>query len=394
MVRLPSASSLKRVLACPGSAVLPQVGSITEASEKGTQLHEYLALRLIGRGEEVALVAVKPEYWEEAKAIDLSEMPTFEWVRTEVAFAYDPSTRVGRILGDNINRQYEKFGVVADEEYACTIDWCGKTADGRLVLGDWKTGNAYTVEAAKDNSQLLLGALCVRSCFGNQADLEPVHAAIVRTKETTRFDWASYDPFDLELFSDQLDILKTQLREMAPEKPRLVEGAHCQYCPAFNYCPAKTALMRALSVTPGLLADDVQGMLTEGNAATAYMRYRAIKAALRKLDTAFQEYAARTPISLPDGKVYGRKTSETPELDPLKVRDVMLEMGYHGKVLDAALALDTSKAAIDRAMGMVAERGQKASLVRNVLAAVEARGGIVLKRSERIVEHDPKKGDE
>lgn len=390
-MKLPSASALKRTMLCPGSAILPQVGSITEASEKGNVLHEYLALRLTGKSEEAALLAIPAQYHEDARSIDLSGMPEFEWVKTEVAFAYDPSTRVARVLGENIQRDYKGYGLVEDEEFPCTIDWCGKTVDGRLVLGDWKTGNAYTVEAAKDNWQLFLGAICVEYCFAG-VEAKTIHAAIARTLGTTRFDWAEYDAFDLELYSDQLDLLKGQLRQMDPAHPKLVEGAHCQYCPAFNACPAKVALMRALSVTPGLLADEVKGMLTPENAALAYARYRAVKAALRKLDVAFQEYAARTPIVLPDGKVYGKKVEEREEIDPQIAWDALAARNYDPRI---GLSLDVSKASLERAVRAAnPPRGKAAEWMRNLLGAISERGGIVLKRTERLVEHDPKREDE
>lgn len=376
-MRLPSASSLKRAMKCPASALLPQTASESEAADKGNALHTYLAGVITARGEAEklsALLAVPEQWREEAEGIDISFLPRFEWVWTEVAFAYNPGVGMARVLGFDIGRHYEKYGWMPEREYPGTADLVGLAEDGTLWVLDWKTGNAFDVEPAERNWQLHFLGLCASRVYGR----DRVRVGIVRTKNGTRPDLFDMEAFDLDAASEDLKALAAAL---ASGERKLVEGEHCSYCPAYHHCPTKTALIRALSVTPGVVAEQITALLPE-DAGKAYMRLKMVRQAIGQVEKALREYASRQPIPLPDGREYRLVEKNIPSIDP----------DYAAAAIDAVLTIEgaepvgpqcwekeTSKAAIERVVKKYAPRGKAAQAMRAVMGELEKNGGLVLK---------------
>jgi hypothetical protein len=399
MTALPSASGLKYAMRCNGQAKLPKVASVSDHADNGNLRHEYLAAALVGDSERAAdvLARMPAEVAEECRLIDLSSMPRFMWVQTEVAYVYNPIMRTARIIGNDIGRDYLGHGWKPTDEFPGTADFVGVTEDGNLTVGDWKTGNAYTVEAAKDNWQLAMLAVAaltthnveqqwLREGGNSTIDKSAVDVLIVRTKGELRFDRSTFDSFDLESFRQDLRALAEYIRDEKAE-PRLVSGAHCRWCPSFDYCPVQTNLIRSLALKPNVMVDESSELLTPENAAMAYARYRVIKQAMRRIEQQFQQYARRQPIALPDGKVYGIVETPDTRIDPAVALAVLTEK--HGReVAIKAMTLETSKAGIDRAIAPLAERGMKAGMVREALAAIQQRGGVTTVMKQELRERD------
>jgi len=398
MYQLPSASGLKYAMACNGQAKLPKVASVSESADNGNLRHEYLAAALVGDSERAqdALAQMPADVAEECRGIDLSSMPSFKWVMTEAAYAYNPDTRMARLLGNDIGRDYAGHGWRPTEEYPMTADFVGITHENRLVVGDWKTGNAFTVEAAKDNWQLAALAVSAQSHalagFGVNGPGLPeglggeVDVMIVRTKGEVRIDLSTFDAFDLESFRQDLEGLAKYIRDEKAE-PKLTTGSHCRWCPSFDFCPAQTNLIRSLAMKPNVMVDEAAAMLTPETASAAYARYRVIKQAMRRIEQQFQQYARKQPIELPDGKVYGVVDVPDTRIEPGVALAVLTEK-YGREVALKAMTLETSKAGIDRALAPVAEKGKKAGMVREALADIQRLGGVTTVVKQELRERD------
>jgi hypothetical protein len=390
-MRLPSASSIKLAMTCPASATLPQVGQVSEATELGTDVHEFL--RLVGSGKTVAeaLEQVPESSRAECRAVDVDAIPTLRDVRQEVAFVFNPWTGNSKILGENIGRDYERHGWVPTEEYPGTADRVGYVVggqyDGWLCVDDYKTGNAYTVERANRNWQLKHLAVAASKALNERRVL----VGIVRTKGRISVDYHPMEELDLDLAGQELLMLAEFIRTGKAQK-KLVTGSHCTYCPAFNSCPTQTALLRKLSNAPELTVEGVVEALTNGDAAFAYGRYRAIKAAMSKMESAFRMYAERNPIVLDNGKVFGPTSKALEELDGRVVFETLHEL-YGPDVAKAAVTLDSSKAAIERAVAPIAPPRGKAAMVREVLKKVASEGGVSVRTRTEVREHHPGEDD-
>jgi RecB family exonuclease len=394
----PTASGLKYAMACPGSTRLQRFGSISEASADGNARHEYLAALFLGDDDAVASIysEMRPELRKEVSEYDLSGVPVMRWRLAEVAFAFNPETGKARVVGFNIGRDYAANGVDMKREFAGTADYVGASYDGRLIVGDWKTGNAYTVDHVSENWQLKFLADCVLqtqadlialapgSESGNQEFTE-VDAYITRTKGEMRSEVRTFTAFDIDSFTLELKALGEYIHSSAP--PKFVEGSHCQWCPSFDSCPAKTSLVRAMSSAPETFAGEI-GAITSSNVREAYARYRIAKMALRKVEARLQAYAAKEPIQLSGGKVFGPVVRKDEDIDPAIAGKVLAETIGPQEALKA-FDMSVNKTGIKKAISGAVEKGMGAQTFRHVMSTIGARGGIVERDRTEMREHTP-----
>lgn len=153
-----------------------------------------------------------------------------EWVarnrvhhwRAEVAYAYDPQTGAGRILGYNIGREYEKHGKLPNE-IAGSADIAEVTGDVAVVY-DWKTGRTVTDAVLPQMEWLCL--MAARATGAYYARAVVLHATDYGVVETSR----DYDDLQLWRIAEQLRIDVNAIEDAWP-----TPGLHCDTC----YCPAK-----------------------------------------------------------------------------------------------------------------------------------------------------------
>ena len=355
---LPSASQIARAILCPGSEGLPHADTISDAGEGGAAIHAYLA-------DPTHLLALVPEMYRDAcESIELDKLPKGEWA-SEVAFAWNHETDEARELGRNLKRRYPQ---TLDSEYVGTADLVGLTADEVVIL-DWKSGRSRLPQPS-ENWQLRALALFAARAYGRQS----ARVGIVRTWSPERFQTAAFDALDLAGFAAELH----EMPDRWAAGGGLVQGDHCGYCPAFEHCPAKLALW----ATAGIQGPSI----TPENAQAVYIRAEAVAQILGRVRAGLAMYAKEHPISLPDGMVYGPVVKSTEHVDPFVVQAELTKL--HGaKVAELALDMETSKAAIDRAIATIAPKWQKAKLVREAVDAVRAAGGVTVTTKESIAEH-------
>lgn len=435
-------SRAHRVWKCPASAVLPQVdeGPRNEpARRRGKQIHAYLE-RVAAVGVDAALaeqtldqdgaeflvsstVDVTPGRTagerraallrENAKllallrALDLDELPT--WLATEVAFAWDWKARTARELGRNLDRAYPALGPT---ENACTLDIVGSaTASHAGLVSDYKSG--HTKYPAPDYfGQTLLGGLCARSVYKlEKVALELIHIHDDGTHHKVR-RWVG--EFELDAFEDEwgaaMELVDHWEAEYAAGRGVNVnEGPHCEYCPAYNQCPAKTALVRQLPAelrglgiqvgqdeagAPVLLIE--RGKISIRSASEMWMAIERIEDVLSRAKQEIVGIAAFEPIPLPDGRVIGRLQTERRALDGRIVAEV-LDARYGRQEREATVDLECTMDSLRRCVVRNIKPGEKISTKKRdgvfdrVLEDIESKGGIGINSTDSIKPHVPKK---
>lgn len=365
-----TASGLARAIACPSSEALPHVNSSGVYAQAGTARHTFM--EAVGKvGRDIALAAVPDEHREMCEAIDLEDMPTN--LACEVTFAYDCATGNARELGRSLGRDYSE---ATKAEIVGTIDTLGVAADS-LYIGDYK-GHEYV--SAKGNPQLLFAAMCAAKVYAK--DVATLEITNIRGSSNTR-NRATVDTFDLADFEAQLR--KTVEMVVAIKSgtlsPNYNQGAHCKYCPAFDSCPAKTALIRTMA------GDEGQAMITEENAVDAYGKYLQMKAMMAKVTAAIHAYASERPIPLPDGREFGsREKLGNEKLDGNIVYETIREQ-LGQEAADIAVKRSATKAGIAKAVKHAKPDGTLKAATERVLATVRHLDGATREMTTTIDEH-------
>jgi hypothetical protein len=362
-MKLPTASSLHRALACPASAVLPRAPSTTsEAAERGTYLHGHLAA-WAALGKRPATPPPPPEYAETVEGLDFPAIVrgrAYDSVDIEAAFAFDVESGRARFLGSDIGRDY---GPLSPTEIAGTADLVVREADGTLAILDYKSGQS--VGAAATNPQMHFLALAVARFCG--VEFVAVELVYLGEDGSHRVDRACLDSLDLDSFAATLRQAVTLWR--SPEAATQARpGDHCRYCPCFDSCPAQHQLVRTFAST--LEIDPVAiASLSPEAAGRVYEEAQRYQELLKQLFKHLGERAHRQPLILPSGARLGYREQERRELSPEVAAQVVRER-YGEEVAALCVESSVSQAAIKRALA--GKRGAWLEVVREV----EARGGI------------------
>jgi PD-(D/E)XK nuclease superfamily protein len=389
-----TASAFARTLACTASAVLPRVRTpASDAAERGTALHLYLQ-RALEVGPEAALEEVPAAYREECEGLEpLALLGPGDW-RAEVALAFDPRTGVARHLG--ANRPSRSYEDVLPGEVAGTVDALCVTEDA-VLLADWKSGRAEHVEPAARNAQLRFYALLAASYYGKAT----AHVQLVHLPEGGRpfVDTAVLDALDLDAAEDELARTVAAVEEARAAyrergvMPDATLGDHCRHCPAWASCPARGALIRSAVAAPETVAKELSTPLTPEMVALAYVKIRAVRAALGHYEAAINAYASQVPVPLGGGLVLGLVESEREELDGAAVRRLVAER-FGQEAADEAVEWSASKKALKDALRAHAPRGQLAALERQVLEELRAAGAVTRRATSAVREHRPRPAEE
>ncbi len=154
--------------------------------------------------------------------IDANRIPGW---RAEVAYAYNPQTGAGRVLGYNIGREYAQHGLLPGE-IAGTADIAVLSGD-TVVVWDWKTGR--TIGAGCEAQLEWLALFAARATGAWHAKAVALHATETGIVETEWF----FDDLQLWRIAEQLRIDVNAIDDAWP-----VPGAHCEnlYCGARANC--------------------------------------------------------------------------------------------------------------------------------------------------------------
>ena len=354
----PSASSVERVLACPGSAHLEQHDYRSVYAEAGDDRH--------GDAEAAAVLGAHEDLpWQVRKLLEPGDV-----MAAECAMAYDVSDDTSRALGHIAWRDYSGLRPF---EIPMTIDLI-VYGENRVLVVDYKGFEGVTPAAL--NPQLATGALAVARASGR----DEVTVAIV-------YLGASWKPADVAtLCVFDLDVHAARLREMMASTSReLVTGKHCKYCHAFISCPEQKRL--AEEVGRGAIAMRVESMIPfsdDDDAAEAYDLLQRIKTVQTRLSAALYARAAERPIPLRNGRMFGPHAKLGNEkLDGDVVYATVKEL--HGQAAaDAAVVRSATKTRLEAAL-----KGKRGA-AKAVLDAVRAAGGATRSQGTAIEEYEPR----
>lgn len=369
-----TASGLERAMRCPESMILPVVSSTSEAAEKGTWRHAFLASLASGLSVTDALAALPEQYRDICAALPIEELPVT--LTAELAVAYDVSSGKARIIGTNVDRNY---GELAAAEIAGTADVVGLSNGTALVL-DWKSVGSR--DRASDSYQLRFLALAVARIYG----VETVRAEIVRLGDGGEVyrNWHVFEAMDLDVFAAELRAW------LASDGGRgLSEGPWCHYCSSFAFCPAKASLAVAVAEGKALAPAEEMLPLTPTRAGVAWVRLRAAKQLIAHVERAviatLDENQGELP--LPDGRTLRRVVKPGNERLDGDVTYAAVRDLYGQAVADAAVERHATKAAIKNALRpLLTKRGELGKGETAVLERVRAAGGVERKPSSSIEE--------
>lgn len=345
-----TASSLSRLLNCPGSSLLSRAENASQWADAGQVEHADLASEVMaGTLPDWISAAIPPNS------------------RTEVALAFDVATREGRIIGENLARAYSNLGVF---EIVGSTDVLGVVGDA-VVIADFKTGYG-NVEPAATNAQLAFYALAAARAL----DKTRAIVRLIFTK-TERVEEAELDAFDLAAFGERLAALHSTIAALK-HPVSTTEGSWCRYCPSKHVCPSKNGQLVQLAERGAAVLGD--SLITPERRRAAYEQFVRIEQivadAKRRLDASIDDFG---PIDLGNGRAYGRyHRPGRKQLDGDKaVQAIRVVVGESAKEFEAlAIERSTSQAAIERAAKALAPARGASKLKAAVIAKIEELGGV------------------
>lgn len=366
MIRL-SASSVPRVLACVGSAVLPQHDYETKYADDGDARHAEM--------ESAADVGDVDSLPDEVRALMLPG----DKMAAEYAFAYDVATDTGRELGHIKRRAYEGL---APFELGGTIDLLIR-GNGRTMVVDYKGYEA--VAGAEDNMQGATYALMVARTYGlDEVTLVIVYLAAQRKQSIATLSSLDFDSHAQRLKRLQVDVA----RAAADPESFLAVGPQCKYCPAFLSCPRQHDLK--LEVANEAMAMRVEGAIPFANdddAADAFDLWQRVQTLSARIGAALYARSVKRPIPLKSGKMFGPvKKLGNRELDADKTYAIV-RAKYGQEVADAAVRREASQTWITTAL-KAANVESAAKAKDEIVAELEKQGGVVRKSRTSIEEYD------
>lgn len=364
---LPSASELDRAIGCPSSFAIPRIDAEPgEAALAGRTVHEFIRKVLDGADPELVLESLDRDTpgRDLCEALDVAQLP--RGGDQEVAVAWDPATCGSKLLGKNIDREYEQHGADRSMEITGSADFVGQRDAETLVVLDYKSGRRT---AAEQSWQLRWLAMVFAELYGARK----VVAGLGFLRGSRIFwDWVELDALSFAATRAAMRrMVNAIMTATKAEQPMLREGSYCFFCPAWKRCAAKVGLIREMGNGIAIEGQTLTGLvelpagqrlneegLREVNdavVASLFLKVERWEAALKRVRAEAEAYAARRPIDLGDGRTlrlasgdYRDQVTSGPEA----IREL-------SEVTDeecAGAAVRTTKGAIEEAVAGYAKR--------------------------------------
>lgn len=246
-----SGSSIGRAERCPAAFALPSAQRDSEEASRGREVHAHMERLALGVPAEESLTQVSGDARLICDGLTRDIIPAGG--RPEVAYAYDVVTgRAREIVAEG--RDYR----VWHTEIPGRIDLVARSDDRGLVV-DWKS-TAWAIDLKAIEPQLDFYALCVARAHG----LQEVECCVCVLSESTvawhrrTLDWEALAVVARRVREAWQGVELERAARAEHERvnaaawvPDVTVGVHCQYCPAWEQCPAKRALITAVDVEVG-----------------------------------------------------------------------------------------------------------------------------------------------
>jgi len=382
-----SGSNLLRVLNCAPSAWLPQPNRLIAAAVRGTHGHAYCQGRRDGLEHDAAMKARGiPEKYDAM----MRSLPESLWNTggtSEVAFAYNWREDTARVLGGDLQRQYDKAGLKRSSELPGTIDVAAVHKEARMgAVEDLKfitEQSRWRYPPPLRNPQMLFAALCMllsvpelsavemKLVLVVMSDEDEYERTLILTGEVTLMDLA---PFR--------EALQATMADVWNKRGEYMEGPWCDECPAYCSCEHQVGLLRATLDTPPATGMFV---VTPEQVAQALPRLLAAEKALEVAINAAKKLSDQEPIPLGGDRFYG----PVPE-DKRTVKAELAERYFAEKYPELLPAVQTEKKVTQESLKEVFSTlpqpardrvggGSKTSWVKNFMVELDAAGLVSVK---------------
>jgi len=258
-----SGSVMDRIMACPSSALEPQIKEIrdTDVASDGRLAHLHLKDHVEGKDQRV---------FESDRIKFLVERGKGLWERIKEHFPHPQA----------------ELKIVSEALKLTTTPDVWDYVDGWINIADWKTG------LIKENPfQMMTAGLLL------MMELEKAGKEVKGVRSWTIFipDWEiipyEFSPDDLAKLGMDIDNIEDRARENEYQ-----QNAYCSYCPRLAECPL---LSRALT-----FGENTSFELTEQSFIKYQGMYEILKVAMKRYEDARKEYLADKEIVAPDNRKY------------------------------------------------------------------------------------------
>ena len=226
----------------------------------------------------------------------------------ETAIAISVSTGKCRALGQDINREYDKYGATPD-------DICGSLdhefLDGNtLFVQDWKTGRQANLTVYK-NPQVRLYAAARGLMLG--VEHAGYRVVVIGRDEVEAPEWDFMDHKEMLCVVADACNLAREIELFAPEpKP----GPHCTYCDHAAICPAV-----AKDQVP--LIGSVSKIESDEHCASVINQLTQAQAKMDATWNMVNAYAREHPIDMNEAGTYGLIEYEKETIDADKAEAIL-----------------------------------------------------------------------
>jgi hypothetical protein len=291
-----TASRIELASKCPGSQAHEHVATTSEAAERGTQIHEYIAALV--QDEECPL---PPDHQAASICRGLDRQELVEAARldasgdlyTEIGLYLSPTSITGvpgeaGVLEGDYHRDYSGApeGSIPGTADVVAVE------DVRVVVSDWKTGSGEVPHPA-DNYQLRFLGLAAARAF--ERDEAVIQVGRIATDGSVELRSATLEAVDLEATDKELARIIRRVQQARAGEPVYWEGSHCKHCPALPSCPAISGSAQAILEGP-------PEELTPKKAAELWSQLQAVEAAAKHTRQALQEFVYARPVPTSEGK--------------------------------------------------------------------------------------------
>ena len=347
-------------MACPASQVLPHVRSVSKPASEGTEIHEWLSSGC----DRSLLERMSIRASSICSSLEIDRIPVGDNFSAEVSMAFDPSTGIARVIGENLTRE-ESYSSLGEYEIGGTADVVG-VGDGFVYVADYKSGRSDKTRAFM-HWQLRALAVMASKCFGTRSAI--VQLIHMPDESITWSDTAEFDEFDLDEFAEHLSGMIDSVKSDCEP----VTGPQCKYCPAFRSCPAQIDMLSAISDESCL---DGYDEITVDMAADAWIAIEKFELAAKRVKSTIFDLATETPIDLGDGRVISYHEREGNERIDGQVAFDVVKKNFGTDVAMESVSLIATKSGIRSAIKKAIGEGEKlAPVMRSVYSDIRSSGG-------------------
>lgn len=341
-----TASRLELAATCSGAFAHEHVETTSEAAERGTQIHEYIAALL---EEDECLLPPDEKTAALCQSLDTQELRDaaspnpYSTRYTEQGLYLSPTSSGSKNAGLLEADYHRDYSGAPEGALPGTADVVA-VEEARVTVTDWKTGSREASDPAENYQLRFLGLAAARS-FGK--DEATVQIGAIRTDGSVELRSATLDAEDLRQIEEELARIARRVDEARAGAPVYRMGSHCRYCPALPHCPAVSGAAQSIM-------DGPPEELTPKRAAQIWEQLQGVEAAAKRAREALQEYVYARPIPTTEGRQLKVVETRRENIDSSKAFAILREYLPDDDII--AHAVSVTKTSLSGAVDKEAQR--------------------------------------